>query len=123
MEMRRSAFGVAGVTHETDHVSRLHACSLDRERRVRREVSVVELVPEVVPQPEPVTTELDEADRVNDAVGDREERRAFAGEDVLSVMPAPGDPRSRSAEAVPERGGAEDGEHVAAGREPPRHLG
>ena len=79
MEMRRPAFGVAGVTHETDDVARLHASSLDRERRVRREVSVVELVSEIVPQPQPVATELDEADRVDDAVGDREERRALRG--------------------------------------------
>ena len=102
VEMRRPSFGVAGVTDETDHVARLHARSLDRERRVRGEVGVVELVPEVVPQPEPVATELDEADRVDR----RRRRRRGAAR-----------PRGRR---CPLRGASPRGSPVAGRRSCPR---
>jgi hypothetical protein len=52
-----------------------------------REVRVVELVSLPVAQPEPVAAEVVPADREDRAVGDREERRAERGEDVLAVMP------------------------------------
>ena len=114
MEVRRTALGVAGVADEADDVARLDTAPLDRKRRVRRKVRVVELVALGVAQPEPVAADLGEPDRVERAVGDREQRRALGGEDVLPVVPAAGDVRPRAPEAVAERGRAVDGEDVAA---------
>ena len=58
VEVRRTAVGVAGVADETDDVARFDASPLDGERRVRREVRVVELVALRVAQPEPVAADL-----------------------------------------------------------------
>ena len=61
---------------EADDVARLDAAPLDCERRVRREVRVVELVALRVAQPEAVAADPVEADGVQRPVGDREERRS-----------------------------------------------
>ena len=88
VEMRRAAVGVAGVAHEADHVTCLHAATLDGERRVGREMRVVELVARSVTEPEPVAADPVEADGMERPVGDGEKRRALRREDVLAVVPA-----------------------------------
>src|SRR4029453_11202224 len=85
------------------------------ERRERREVRVVELVAGGVLQPEPQAADVVPADRVDDAVGDGEERRPEGAEDVLAVVPAR--VRARGTEGVPVRGGPVDGEDISAGRQ------
>ena len=90
-----------GVADEADHCAGANLPAVHRERRKRREVRVVELVSLVIAQPEAVSAQLVPADGEDGAVGDREERRAERGEDVLSVMPA--DAGARRAEGVGER--------------------
>src|SRR5205823_1908695 len=114
------SLGVAGVTHEPDHLPGLHMRAVRRRRRERREVRVIELVPLLVEEPEPVAADLVPADREDGSVGHSEERLAELAEDVVTVVIA--DVRARRAEGVDVRGRAVDGEDIVAGRELGLHL-
>ena len=112
VEVVRAAGGVAGVPHEAEDVARVDVRTVPRQRRVGGQVRVVVLVPGLVLEPEPVAADRIRPDREDDAVGDREERRAERREDVVAVVPASRDVAPRRAEgvAVPRR--AVDREHV-----------
>ena len=83
---------------------------------------VVELVAAVVAQPEPPAADVVPADGEERPVRDGEERRPQRRDEVLAVVPLARDVGAERAEGVAERGGAEDGEHVAALREACGHL-
>ena len=119
----RRPLSVAGVAEEAEHVTGAHDRAVHRERRVRGEVRVVELVARVVPEPETPAADAVPADCEHRAVRDREQRRAERGEDVVAVMPATRDIATECAEGVDERRVAVDGKHVAAGAEFRRHVG
>ena len=60
--------------------------AVDGERRVGREVSVIELVATLLAEPEAVAAEVVPTDREHRSVRDRQQRPP-AGQDVLAVMP------------------------------------
>ena len=91
VQMDGRELGVAGLPHEAEHVAGLDLPAVDGERRVRREMGVVELVPGAVAEPEAPAADVVPADREHRAVGDGEERRPERREDVLAVVPAAGD--------------------------------
>ena len=121
VQVVRGRLRVAGVADEADHGAGAHLAPVDGERREGGEVGVVELVALPVAEPEPEPAAVVPADREDGAVGDREERRAERGEDVLAVVPADAGPGR--AERVGERRRAVDGEDVAGRRERRRHVG
>src|SRR5439155_19639242 len=86
-------------------------------RLERGEVRVVELVPLRVAEPEAVAADLVPADREDEPVGAGEHRRAERREDVVAVVPVPGNVAAEGAEGVDERRGAVHREDIAAGRE------
>ena len=88
VEVHGRELGVAGLAHEAEHVAGLDLAAVDRERRVGREMRVVELVAGPVAQPQPPAADVVPADREHRPVGDREQRRPERREDVLTVMPA-----------------------------------
>ena len=88
MEVDRRELGVAGLPHEPEHVACLDLPAVDGERRVGREMRVVELVAGPVAEPEAPAADVVPADREHRPVGDREQRRSERREDVLAVMPA-----------------------------------
>ena len=119
----RATGRVTRVTHEPEHLSGVHPLSVDRERRIRGQMGVVELVPEPVAQPHLPTAEIVPADAEDRAVRDCEDGGAERAEDVLAVVPPAADGRAWGAKRVTERGRAEDREHVASVRETRGHLG
>jgi hypothetical protein len=108
-------FGVAGVAHEPDDLACLHVRAVRRGRRERGQVRVVELVALAVEDPQPVAADLVPADREDGPVRAGDERLAELPEDVVAVVV--GHVRARGPVAVDVRGGAVDGEHVAARRQ------
>ena len=86
VEMRRPAAGVAGITHEADHLSGPYVGAVRGQGRERREMRVRELVPLAVAQPEPIACRVVPADREQRAVGDGDERLAELSEDVDAVL-------------------------------------
>ena len=111
VEVERGAARVPRVADEPEHGAGLDLGAVHRNRRVRGEVRVVELVALGVDEPEPVPADLVPAHREDDAVGDREGGRAVRREDVVAVVPGR---RAIRAEGVDERRGAPDREDVAA---------
>ena len=79
---------VAGIAHEPEHGPRLDLTAVDRERRVRGEVGVVELVAGLVAEPEPVAADVVPPDGEDRPVGDGEQRCPELPEDVDAVVPA-----------------------------------
>ncbi len=120
VEVVRRVLGVTRVPHEADHVARSHLRAVDREGRERREVRVVELVAGGILQPEAEPADVVPPDRVDDPVGDGENRSAQRSEDVLAVVPA--GCRARGVEGVRVRRSAVDREDVAALRQTRDHV-
>ena len=102
VEVRRRGDGVAGVTDEAQHRTRLHAQPVYGQRRIGREMRVVESVAVLVAQPEAIATQGVPADREHRSVCDREYRRAHRSEDVDSVVPA--GIRSRRSKRIRKKG-------------------
>src|SRR5207248_3485538 len=115
MEVRRRAGRVAGVPDEAEHLAGLDMEAVLRERREGREVRVVELVALRVAQPEAVAADVVPADREDDSVGAGEDRGSERREDVVAVVPVPGNVTAEGAEGVDERDRPVNGEDVAAG--------
>src|SRR4029079_8160063 len=84
---------------------------------------VVELVAGIVAQPEPPAADVVPAHREERPVRDREQRRPVRCDEILAVVPFSGDVRPEGTERVPEGGGPEDREDVAATRESRGDLG
>jgi len=122
VEVRDAPVRVTRVSDEPEHVPRLHALARHRERGVRAQMRVVELVAEGVAEPEAPAADVVPADREEGAVGDREHRRSRWRDEVLAVVPLAGDVPSVGAERVAEGGGPEEREHIAALAEPRRDL-
>ena len=99
----RRALGVAGVADEAEHLAGLDVHPVAGDRREGGEVRVVELVSLRVAQPEPVASDVVPADREDEPVGAGEDRRAERREDVVAVVPVPGDVAAEGAEAVAVR--------------------
>ena len=110
VEVRRRGDGVARVAHEGDDLATRDPRPLDGDRRVRRQVRVVEGVAGVVRQPEAVAPQGVDAHPGQAAVGDRDDRRPAVGEDVVAMVP-PG-VGARGAVVVREVGVTDHGEHV-----------
>src|SRR5258707_734887 len=86
VQVERGAERVTRVAHEAEYVARLNDRAVDRVRRIRRKVCVIELVALVVTQPEPPAADLVPADGEDRAVCDGEDRRAEGSEDVVAVI-------------------------------------
>jgi hypothetical protein len=116
VEVERRALGVARVPDEAEDIAGADVPSVDGERRVGGEVGVVELVSALVAEPEAVAADVVPADLEDGAVGDREDRRAEGGEDVVAVVPAAGDVTARRPEGIAVPGGTVHREDVAVVR-------
>ena len=112
MQVERTALGVARVADEPEHVAGVHDRAVDGKRRIRRKVSVVELVAAVVAQPQPPSADLLETDLEHDSVRHGEDRGAERREDVVAVVPAVRNVLAHVAEPVAVGGGAVDGKDV-----------
>src|SRR5579859_2035686 len=114
VQVERRSLRIARVTDEAEDIARVDDRAVHRERRIRGEVGVIELVAAIVAQPKPAAARTLPADGEHDAVRDREDGRAERREEVVTVVPAPGDVRPRSTERVAERDGAVHREHISA---------
>ena len=114
MEVGRRPSRVAGVAHEAEHVAGPHVAAVLRQRRERGKVCVVELVPLRVAEPDAVAADVVPPNREDEAVRAGEDRRAERSEDVVAVVPVPGNVSAEGAEGVGELRGPVDREDVAA---------
>ena len=121
VKVRRRRERIAGVADEADHVAGLDALRVQSERRIAREMRVVELVAYAVAYPEPPAAEALPADAVERAVRDGDDGRAERGEDVVAVVPVPGNVAAEPAVRVAVTRAGGDREHVVPEAERRRH--
>src|SRR5262245_43142284 len=112
MEMRHATKGIAGGSDEADHVAGLHVSGVKHPRRIAREMRVVELVGCPVSHPETPASERVPADAVDRSGGDRDDRRAERGEDVVAVVPLPVNVASERAVGIAIACDTDDGKDV-----------
>ena len=86
VQVRRGRLGVAGVAHVAEDRPRLDVAVVDGGGRERGEVGVEELVAAVGVDPQAVAGDRQRADVLDRPVGDRHDRRAEVGEEVVALV-------------------------------------
>ena len=100
MEMRLRRERVAGIADEPDHVPAVDCATVSRQPRVPGQMRVVEVVADVIHEPESPPADPVPADREDRPVGDGDDRRPERGEEIVAVVPAAGDVRPLSTVGV-----------------------